>query len=112
MPSALRDRSFDKATRMFNARSGGGILRPSDETNARVFSKRTYSGWHAAHWCKCAETSCISTPVTAPSRYEENRARTSVHFMTAPPLQFDPADWSMTSAPMPPYFPPHLNSFL
>src|SRR6516162_7047708 len=83
----VSERALEILMRIFTARSGGAFLCPSDETRMRAYSICPYSERQFVHWLRCWESPCISTPLTAPSRYDENRGRACVHLMTAPPLR-------------------------
>src|SRR5579859_6424478 len=82
----LLERSEASAIRSRMANSGGAGRRPSEETSARDLSSMAYSDSQTVHSLRWLETSCISAPLTAPSRYDENRGLASVHLMIVPPL--------------------------
>src|SRR5215831_789512 len=82
----VRVRALARVMRILTARSGGACLWPTDESRMRVVSSCPYSVLQVSHWSRCRETSCISTPLTAPSRYDENRGRAFLQFMAGSPV--------------------------
>src|SRR5215470_13865949 len=88
-----RERALESEMRILTAKSGGACLRPSAATSERVLSNWPYSDRQEPQLSRCREISCIATPLTAPSTYDENRARACMHFMTAPPVQLDQGHW-------------------
>src|SRR5436305_1841902 len=81
--------SCEMATRKRNAKSGGACLRPRLATTFCVRFNFKYIGPHSEQVVRCSFTSPICLPVMEPSRYNDIKARLSLHFIM-PPRRYVP----------------------